>query len=119
MHLLEKVMKDTNIHINFNAFVSCKKTRNKEHYTMTANLYFAKYLEKCDKKLEKKQFSVNGQNLRQLELELINQVDKFIFSHELTKGVAMSSLVCKNRNYRGIKVLSQISTWNLIKSKKK
>ena len=106
----------TNEHINFNAFVSCRKTRNKEEYTMTANLYFNSSVE--GKKLDKKTFIVKGEDLQKLELELINQVDAFIFSHPLTKGVAMSSLVLKNVSYRGFKVLSQITTWNLIKSKK-
>ena len=106
----------TNEHINFNAFVSCRKTRNKEEYTMTANLYFNSTEE--GKKLDKKTFIVKGENIQEIEKSLIDQVDKFIFSHPLTKGVAMSSLVLKNVSYRGFKVLSQITTWNLIKSKK-
>lgn len=111
-----KVKTMTNEHINFNAFVSCRKTRNKEEYTMTANLYFNSREE--GKKLDKKTFIVKGEDFQKLELELINQVDAFIFSHPLTKGVAMSSLVLKNVSYRGFKVLSQITTWNLIRSKK-
>ena len=106
----------TNEHINFNAFVSCKKTRNKEEYTMTANLYFNSTEE--GKKLDRKTFIVKGENIQEIEKSLIYQVDKFIFSHPLTKGVAMSSLVLKNVSYRGFKVLSQITTWNTIKSKR-
>lgn len=106
----------TNEHINFNAFVSCKKTRNKEEYTMTANLYFNSTEE--GKKLDRKTFIVKGENIQEIEKSLIAQVDKFIFSHPLTKGVAMSSLVLKNVSYRGFKILSQITTWNTIKSKK-
>lgn len=106
----------TNEHINFNAFVSCKKTRNKEDYTMTANLYFNSREE--GKKLDKEVFKVKGSNLHEVELDLIAKVDKFIFSHTLTKGVAMSSLVLKNVSYRGCKIIGQITTWNLIRSKR-
>ena len=83
---------------------------------MTANLYFNSTEE--GKKLDKEVFIVKGENIQEIEKTLIDQVDKFIFSHPLTKGVAMSSLVLKNVSYRGFKVLSQITTWNLIKSKK-
>lgn len=103
-------------HINFNAFVSCRKTRNKEEYIMKANLYFNS-TEK-GKKLEKKTFTIIGEEIHKIEMDLINQVDKFISSHPLTQGVAMSSLTFKNKSYRGFKVLSQVTTWNLIKSKK-
>lgn len=106
----------TNEHINFNAFVSCRKTRNKDEYTMKANLYFNSSEE--GKKLDKESFVVVGSNLNEIEMDLIGKVDNFIFSHPLTKGVAMSSLVLKNMSYRGMKVIGQITTWNTIRSKR-
>lgn len=116
----------SNNHINFNAFVSCRKTRYKEEYTLKANLYFSELIEnskECKGKFTTKEkgskkFVVKGSDLRALELDIINQVDKFIFSHPLTQGVAMSSLITKNCTYRSVKLLSQITTWNTIRAKK-
>lgn len=116
----------TNNHINFNAFVSCRKTRNKEEYTLKANLYFSELIENnvnCKEKFTAKEkgsktFTVKGGDINTIEIEIIKQVDEFIFSHPLTKGVAMSSLVLKNVSYRGAKVIGQITTWNQIRSKR-
>lgn len=100
--------------ISFDGFLSFKKYRKQELYTVQLNVYCYLKVEGKGIKTQSEHFIFESCSLNALQLEANKAFNNFVDNHEFTQGVAMSGTSVKRQRYRGNMVDSCYSNWNLI-----